>query len=188
MPVLTTFPPLQAAIAYAESWRTYLNACQDELCSPNAQAVITRAQNSIGIGVMLGEFLPSAWHANFNILFRPSLAPWKSVKEFEAFRQDTRALFYKVREAMDGARTVAEKLQALTGRKPEGLDRLLTLIEDARQLEENVFRDWPSFIEPWLPADSLSVDESLAEALGITVDEARQKMDARRHQLNASPE
>lgn len=188
MTVLNTFPPLQGAIAYAESLKPYLTSCQDELSSPRAQAVITRAENNVGIGVMLGELLPSTWRAAFNILFRPSLAPWKSVKEFEAFRHETRALFYTVREAMDSIRKTAETLQALTGRKPEGMDRLLALIEDARQLEENVFRDWPSFIEPWLTADSLSVEDSLAEALGITVDEARQKMDARRHQLNARPE
>ena len=67
------------------------------------------------------------------------------------------------------------------------MDRLLKTIEEARELEENVFRDWPSFSEPWRLVDSLSVDESLAEALGITVDEARQKMDAHR-QCNARTE
>ena len=63
-----------------------------------------------------------------------------------------------------------------------------TSFEEARELEEQVFRDWPSFGEPWLAADSLPVDESLAEALGITAEEAREKMDARRQQLNAGQE
>ena len=188
MTVLNTFPPLQAAIAHAESWRTYLNVCQDELRSPHAQDIVARAENTVGIGVQLGELLPITWRAAFHGLFRPSLASWYSVKEFEAIRQEVRALFYTVREAMDGARKTAELLQALTGRQPAGMDRLLKAIEEARELEENVFRDWPSYIEPWLPADSLSVDEALAEALGITVDEARKKMDARRQQLNARPE
>ena len=70
---------------------------------------------------------------------------------------------------------------------PAGMERLLKAIDAARQLEENVFRDWPSFTEPSLPADSLSVDESLGEALGITALEARQKIDARRRKLNAKP-
>jgi hypothetical protein len=186
MTVLNSFPPLQGAIAYAESLKSYLNACQDELSSPRTQAVIARAENNVGIGVMLGELLPVTWRAAFNVLFRPSLAPWKSVKEFEAFRHEIRALFYTVRETMDSIRKTAEMLQALTGRKPEGMDRLLTLIEGARQLEENVFHDWPSFVEPCCPTDSLSVDESLAEALGITVEEARQKIGARRRELIAS--
>src|SRR5437762_10083827 len=188
MTVQNSFPLLQAAIAHAESWRTDLNACQDELRSPHAQDIVARAENSVGIGVQLGELLPITWRATFLGLLRPISASWNSVREFEAFRQQVRALFYTVREAMDGARKTAEMLQALTGRQPAGMERLLKAIDAARQLEENVFRDWPSFIEPLLPADSLSVNESLAEALGISVDEARQKMDARRHQLDAGPE
>ena len=188
MTVLDTFPPLQATIDHAKSWNPYLNPSQDELRSSHTQDIITRAENTVGIGILLGELLPVTWRAAFHSLFRPTLAPWKSVKEFEALRQEVRALFYTLREAIDNARKTAEMLQALTGQQPAGMDRLLKAIEEARELEENVFRDWPSFVEPWLPTDSLSVDESLAEALGITVDEARQKMDARRHQLNARPE
>ena len=189
MPVLNPFPPLQGAIAYAESWQTYLNDCQDELRSPHAHDFITKAENHVGIGVQLGELLPSTWRLAFNALFRSRQASWSSVKEFEAFRQQMRALFYTVREAMDSIRKTAETLQALTGRKPEGMDRLLTLIDDARRLEEAVFRDWPSFVEP-LPTsgDSLPVDESLAEALGITVEEARGKMDARQRELSSQKE
>jgi hypothetical protein len=69
------------------------------------------------------------------------------------------------------------------------MDRLLAAIESARDLEETVFRDWPAFSEPLAAvnsADSLPVDESLAEALGITVEEARQKMETRRRELNAA--
>jgi len=133
------------------------------------------------------------WRGLFNALFRPSfrpnLAPWNSIKEYEVFRQQIRTLFFKVREAMDRIQNTAELLQTTTGRKPEGMDRLLTLVDDARRLEEAVFRDWPSFAEPLAPAaDLLPVDESLAETLGITVDEARQMIDARRHELNTKRE
>ncbi len=188
MTVLETFPPLQTAIANAESWKTYLNSCQDELRSLHSQDIIAKAENAVGIGAQLGEFLPLTWRAAFHCLFRPTLAPWNSVKEFEALRQHLRGLFYTVWEAMDGARKIAEMLPALTGRQPAGMERLLKAIEEARKLEENVFRDWPTFIEPWLPAGALPADESLAELLGITVEEARQKMDARRHRLNARTE
>ncbi len=71
------------------------------------------------------------------------------------------------------------------------MDRLLKVMEDARRLEEKVFRDWPSFAETLPsrnPLESLPVDESLAEALAITVGEARQRMDARRRELNAGRE
>ena len=74
MPVPTSLPPLQAAIAHAESWRTYLNACQDELRSPHAQEVLAQAENTIGIGIQLGELLPLTWRAAFHGLFRPGLA------------------------------------------------------------------------------------------------------------------
>ncbi len=191
MNVLDRFPPLQGAIAHAESWKTYLNACQEELGSQPAQDIIARAENNVGIGIQLGELLPITWSALFNAIFRPSLASWNSVKEFEAFRQQVRALFYTVREAMDSVRKTAEMLKAVTGRSPEGTDRLLVLIDDACRLEEAVFRDWPSFTEPLpsaSPADSLPVDESLAEAFGITLEAARQKMDARRRELNTGRE
>ena len=125
MTVPNTFPPLQPAIAHAESWRIYLNACQDELRSPHAQDFATRAENSVAIGVQLGELLPITWRAAFHVLFRPNLASWKSVKEFEAFRQEVRALFYTVREALDESRKTAEMLQTLTGRPPVRMDRLL---------------------------------------------------------------
>ena len=188
MAVIDPFPPLRGTIAYAESWNAYLNTFQDELRTQPARDVIAKAENVVGIGLQLGESLPIAWRAGFHCLFRPSLASWNSVKDFEAFRNQLRGLFYTVREAMDGARKTAEMLQSITGRQPGGMDRLLKAIEDAPQLQENVFRDWPSFSEPFQPADSVAVDASLAEALGITVDEARQKMDARRRELNAKPE
>jgi hypothetical protein len=185
MPVLDTFPPLQAAIALAEYWKSYLNPSQDELCSPPAQDFVRRAKNAVGIGVQLGEMLPITWRATFHGRLRSTSASWHSVQEFETVRQEVRALFFTVRGAMDSARKAAEMLQTLTGRQPAGMGRLLQAIEEARALEENVFRDWPSFAEPYLPADSLSLEESLAKALGITVAEARLKLAARRHELNA---
>ena len=188
MTVLNIFPPLQGAFAYAESLKPDLDACQNELSTASTQAVIGRAEKYISIGVMLGEWLPLIWRATFNILLRPSLGRWQSVQEFEGLRQEVRGMFYKVREAMDNIRKIALTLEGLTGRKPEGMDRLHTLIEDARLLEEKVFRDWPSFVENQPPTDSKLVDESLAEALNITVEEARLKMDERRDLFDANQE
>jgi hypothetical protein len=91
MTVLETLPPLQSAIANAESWKTYLNACQDELRIGHSEDIIAKAENSVSIGAQLGEFLPLTWRAAFHCLFRPTLAPWNSVKEFEALRQNLRA-------------------------------------------------------------------------------------------------
>ena len=116
MPVLDTFPPLQAAIALAESWKPYLNPSQDELRGPPAQDFVNRAENAIGIGVQLGELLPITWRAAFHGRLRPTSASWHSVQEFETVRQAVRALFYTVREAMESARKTAEMLQTLTGR------------------------------------------------------------------------
>ncbi len=135
------------------------------------------------VGVKVGEMLPFTWQLTFDVLFRPGEETWTTIEEFEAVRQKVHRLFFTAREAMDSTRQVAETLQVLTGRKPAGMDRPLQVIDEVRQLQEAVFRDWPSFEEPLPsgnPADSLAVDESLAEALGITVEEARQRLDARR--------
>ena len=87
---------------------------------------------------------------------------------------------------MEGARKIGERMPAHSGKRPEGMARLLVVIETARRLEEAVFRDWPSFAEPMpMVTGSLPVEESLAEALGATAEEARQKMDARRLELNS---
>jgi hypothetical protein len=188
MSALNAFTPLQTAIAHVESWRIYLNASYDDLCGKPAQDLAAIAENTVDIGVLLGELLSITWRAVFNSQLRSSAASWSTVSDFEALRKDLRALFYTTREAMEGASIFAQKIQTRTGEQPAGLNRLLTAIDDGRKLEESVFRDWPSFIEPQLSVDALAVEESLAEVLGIRVEEARQKMDARRRQLNAKPE
>jgi len=179
--VIDRFPPLQGAIAQAESWSCYLNARRPEEMAASLESIVW-------VGVKLGELLPFTWRLTFENLFRPGEGSWTTVKEFEAARQQVHRLFFTAREAMDMSRQVAEALQARTGRRPAGMEQLFGVIEEARRLEEAVFRDWPSFAEP-LPAvnlaDSLPVDESLAEAFGITVEEARQRMDARRREINA---
>jgi hypothetical protein len=179
--VLDNLPPLQSAIAHAESWTRYLKGQRLEELAVSLESIV-------GVGVNLGELLAFSWRLTFDGLFRPGKESWTTVKEFEAVRQAVYHLFCTGREALAWTRQVAEALQALTGRKPAQMDQLLRVIEDARQLEEAVFRDWPSFGEPLPsvnPADSLPVDESLAEALGISVEEAKQRLDARRRELNA---
>jgi hypothetical protein len=191
MPVLDDFRPLQGAVAQAESWTKYLNARHDDQGSRRPEEIATCAESIVWIGVHLGESLPFTWRLTFDNLLRRGSPAWQTVKDFEAIRQAVRALFFTAREAMDSTRRTAEALQAHDGREHEGMDRLLKAIEDAHMLEESVFRDWPSFKEPTLspdPIDSLPVDESLAHALGIAVEEARQKMDARRRELNAKGE
>lgn len=180
MMVLNTFPPLQAAIARAASLRTEVNAFQDELRSPHPRDAIVKAEHTIGKCVQLGELLPLTWREVFHGLFGPDSASWQSVREFEAVGQLVSTLFHTVRLLMAEVREGAAELLAVTPRQLAGMDRLLKVIEAVRQLEEKVFRDWPSFVDPWLPTESISLEESLAEALGVTVDEARQKLDRRR--------
>ena len=145
----------------------------------------------VSYGVKCGELLPLTWRLAFDTLFRPGEESWTTVKEFEDIRQAVRLLFFTAREALSRTREVAEALQTRTGRQPAGMDRLVKVMEDARRLEEKVFRDWPSFAETLPsrnPLESLPVDESLAESLEITVGEARQRMDTRRRELNAGRE
>jgi hypothetical protein len=186
--ILDRFPPLQSAIAQAESWTRYL---KDQSGSLQSEEDVASLETIVWVGVKAGEMLPLTWRLTFNVLFRSADGAWATGDEFEAVRQDMHRLFFTAREAMDATRQTAEGLQALTGRKPAGMDRLLQVIEEAQQLQESVFRDWPSFKEPLPsvnPADTLPADESLAEALGITVEEARQRMAARRRELHSRQE
>jgi hypothetical protein len=188
--LIEAFPPLQGAIAQAESWTRYLNSRPAESGSRPPEELAASLESIVWFGVKLGELLPDTWRLTFDSLFRNGNESWTTVKDFEAVRQAVRQLFFKAREAMDRTRQVAEALEALTGRKPEPMDRLLLAIQRGRELEEAVFRDWPSFAEPLALAnlgESLPVDEALAESLGITVEEAQQRMDARRRELNRKP-
>jgi len=185
---LTPFAPLETAIAHAESWKVYLHTCQDELRDSPSATIIAKATATIGIAVQLGESLPLTWQAIFHGLLRAPSPTWGSVKESESLRQQIRALFFSVREVLDVANELAENLQKMTRRQPIGMARLVKLIEESRELEANVFKDWTSFAEPLIPGAALSVEESLAEILGISVEEARAKLVARREQLNAKAE
>jgi hypothetical protein len=188
MTAIDSFPPLQGGVAQAESWTRHLTTRRPELGGRPAEEVATSLEFIVWYGVKLGEILPLHWSIVFDNLFRPGQEAWTTVKEFEAARQAVRHLFFTVREAMEGTLQIAQALQGLAGRKPAGLDRLRAVIADARRLEETVFRDWPSFADPVKTTNALPVDESLAEALGITVGDARQKMDARRRERNAGRE
>jgi hypothetical protein len=179
---------LQSTIASAESWTRFLNARRPESLSGRPEEGTASVESIVAAVVSLGEALPATWRLTFNTLLCPGGEPWTTVEAFEAIRQQVRRLFFTTREAMDRAREVADAWQARTGKTPAMLDRLLAAIENAARLEESVFRDWPSFADP-LPsvasAGALPVDESLAEALGITVEEARLRLDARRRELEA---
>jgi hypothetical protein len=188
-PTFDNFLPLQSAIFQAESWTRYLKEHWPESSSRRLEEELFASVESVlSLGIKVGEMLPLTWRLTFDVFFRTGEESWTSVPEFEAVRKDMHRLFFTVREAMDSTRQAAEALQAQTGRKPTGMNQLLQLIDDARQLQESVFRGWPCFEEP-LPltnsADSLPVDESLAQALGIPVEEARQRMQLRQRQRNA---
>lgn len=199
---LENFLPLQDVIARAEAWTRSLNAQRSEMNGKRAEEMAASVEYIVSVGISLGELLPLAWRVTFDNLFRPGAESWTTPKEFEAVRREVKRLFFTAREAMSISGQVAEALQARTAGTAAGMARLLAAIEAARQLEEAVFRDWPSFERPQQtlpiqgqpqqtlpsegkPQQQLPVDESLAEALKITVEEARMRLDARRRELNA---
>lgn len=163
---------LQHAIDRAESVTRYLDARRPEQVAGSLGAVIAA-------GVRAGEELPAAWRLAFNTLVRTGDGSWSTVAEYEAVRNAVRRLFTTAREAMEKTRRTAEALQNGTGRRPEGLSRLLEVMEEARRLEEEVFRDWPSFAEPLPPvnlAECQPVEEAFAEMMGITVEQLQEKV------------
>jgi hypothetical protein len=179
---------LRDSANYAESWTQTADAYGHELGSRTpeqvAAAIATiraKVESYVGFGIAVGNILDMHWRLTFSNLFdvgEVCISP----SELQQIRQEVRRLFLSVRESMDKTRYVADVFHAATGQTVSGADRLIALIVDAKKLEEQVFRDWPSFSEPTPPfslADCLPPDEALAEGLGITVDEARQKLSAR---------
>ncbi len=170
--------PLQFTLDQAESVRRFLDGRQPEQVAPTLDAVIHAA-------IQLGEQLPDTWKQTFRSLDHAD-AGWMTVQQYEDQRNAVLRLFATVREAMNAARRAAEAEQARTGRAPVELPRLLTFIEDTRRQEEELFRDWPSFREP-LPAPdfskALTPEESVALGLGISVEQAKERMEARRREL-----
>lgn len=171
------FPPIEGAIAQAESWKEYLTHLGDLRKHKHAQ--ITGLMRSIvGTGIRLGELLPLTWRLTFDDLIN---APeWITTEDFEKTRQSVRRLFFTVREALELTWQMAQRLPEEI--ESADLERLQKLRAEAQELEATVFRDWPSFTEPMTPSMPLTVVESLAEALGISVAEAQEKMDARRRE------
>jgi hypothetical protein len=182
------FPPLQVAIAHAESCRSYLNACAQELRNRPERAMVNWAEELVRAAIQQGELLHVTWLAALHGGLRSNQGSWRSVQEFEAFRKELRALFFTVRETLDRAQNILDVLKEQPGHRNDLPDHLLKASEAAFQLEEQVFRDWPAFTERPATPGALPVDESLAEALGISVEAARQKLDARRQELNARVE
>src|SRR5436190_29552 len=110
--VLDRFPPLESAIAQAESWTRYLKARQLDSSNRRPEELIAFQESIVGVGVKVGEMLPFTWRLTFDSLLRRGEKSWTSVKEFEAVRKVVHQLFFTAREAMDEARQVAEALQA----------------------------------------------------------------------------
>ena len=121
-------------------------------------------------------------------MFGTKLKRFMPGSEFETRRQTAREFFATFRDSMDRVNRIAASLRVLTGQEPAGMNRLTSLIDEARTLEESVFRHWPSLDELPLEGNAISVDESLAEMLGISVELARQRMDQRRSRLKAASE
>ena len=180
---------LEVAIRGAASVGSLLDAESParDAAAPISPDQVNVLNGLVWAGAFMGETLPMTWRLTFDNLFGSSTEPWTTLQDFEAARNGVRKLFFTCREGMDKARAIAETIQTITGQIPPGLDRLVKAMENARLLESAVFRDWPPFADPVPgvePADRLSCEDSLAEVLGISVEQARGRMDARRRELN----
>jgi hypothetical protein len=172
--------PLQYTLDRAESVRRFLDGRDSERLAPSLDDVVRAA-------VELGQQLPDAWKRTFRSLDHAEDG-WMTVQQYEDQRNAVLQLFAAVRKTMDDARRAAEAEQTRTGRALTELPRLLALIEDARRQEEDLFRDWQSFRDPIPPPDfskALTPEQSLANALGVSLQEAKERMDARRRELDS---
>src|SRR5438105_1622269 len=141
MTALDRFPPLQSAIAQATAWTSYLNAGKDRVNGTHPQEPLASAEDLVRMGIHIGEALPIIWRLAFKqMLVKPGDSPWMTTEESEATRNAIRGLFFTAREALESTRKTAEAFSDATGRRPKEWDRLLTVIDETHQLEENVFR------------------------------------------------
>src|ERR1041384_6823163 len=101
MSVLDSFAPLHSAIAYAESWTSYVNTRRDVLARDLRAGLHAAADNMILMGIQIGESLPVTWRLAFDHFFRPGQPSWTTNDDLEAIRQAVRGLFFTAREAMD---------------------------------------------------------------------------------------
>lgn len=94
-------------------------------------------------------------------------------------------------EASDSMRSIQEAVRAWqqrTGRTVAGFDQIAGAMEEVRRLQEDIFRDWDSLVEPMdePPGDPMPVDEAFALIAGMDketwlrhVEEYKQKRKAR---------
>ena len=75
-------------------------------------------------------------------------------------------------EASDSMRSIQEAVRAWqqrTGRTVAGFDQIAGAMEEVRRLQEDIFRDWDSLVEPMdePPGDPMPVDEAFALIAGM---------------------
>ena len=116
----------------------------------------------------------------------PSDEPFIPVRQVEDARNALRKAFSEAGAALEAVTAAAREQPAAA----EYVGRLQAALEEVRRLEEETFQHWVSFVEPLPeePGEPLSVEESLAEVLGISVGQARQKLEERKRQLGWSRE
>ncbi len=93
-------------------------------------------------------------------------------------------------EASDSMRSIQEAVRAWQqqmGRTVAGFDQIAGAMEEVRRLQEDIFRDWDSLVEPieGPPGDPMPVDEAFAEMMGITKEELARKVEEHKRKKKA---
>ena len=168
--------PLQYSLDTAESVGRFLRRQPSGDLGPRVW------ESLVSVALEFPARLRQGWRVAYDGLKGPPGGDFIPVREVEEVRE-------AVQKAFSGAGEALEKLHAEAirrgGTSGDDAAKLAAALEEVRRLEHGIFKDWVSFREPLPddPGEALPVDESLAEILGVTVEQARRKLEERRRQL-----
>jgi hypothetical protein len=175
--------PLQSAVSRAEVVRRLL----------------ARGNNGGRIARDLGDLIAEveqypgllrrAWATAFAVLAEEGEFSF-TTSQFETLRTGLREAIDRAYEAVRRVRVAAAQIRGSSGRLRDDDERLSAVEGEIRRLDEEIFRHWPSFAgrTPPKPGECVPAEEAFAEAMGLTVEEWREKVAEHKRRYHAAGE
>jgi hypothetical protein len=175
--------PLQSAVSRAEVVRQLLAR------GSNGGRIARDLGDLIAEVEQYPDLLRRAWSTAFAILAEDGEFSFTTA-QFETLRTGLRKAIDRAYEAVSRVRAAGAQVQGSSGR-PRGDDERLSAVEEQiRHLDEGIFRHWPSFAGRAAPnpADCVPAEEAFAEAMGLTVEQWREKVAEHKRRYHAAGE
>jgi hypothetical protein len=135
------------------------------------------------------DLLRRAWSTVFAVLAEEGEFSF-TTSQFEALRTGLRKAVDRAYEAVSRVRAAGAQVQGSSGRPRDDDERLSAVEEQIRHLDEEIFHHWPSFAgrTPPKPGDYVLAEEAFAEAMGLTVEQWREKVAEHKRRYHAAGE